>query len=1477
MLGSRVRTALRDHIFESRLAASSVPFVADHRLHQAVVFPGTGYIGLSALASRDLRQTANYELEDFVITQPLVLSDEHPRTVQTIATPDETGTTSIQILSRNDEDAWLLHATGRIRSGHTGAPAPAAVTLDTARARCTTEIDVEAYYDGLRVSGLDFGQSFRGISALWKGEGESLGRVELQPSCEHESYLIHPAMLDACFQVLGSALPADASGQASYVPLGVARLSVLKPAGAAVWSHARLLPQDTGNRETVTADLTIFDESGQLVATVDALQLARGRREMVGRSRESEVADWLYELTWQPAPLTSRSSSPASGSGAWLVFEDQTGVAADIAKRLAERGDTIVRVKPGSSYNRSGDIVSLDPADAAHVERLFSEIAERQLNLSGVLHLWSLDQPGATASSEVPSQALTCASVLHVAQQLIKAQRGDLWVITRGAQPVGSAPVAVEQAPVWGLCRAIAAEAPELRCVRVDLDPASLVGELLWQEIAGNDGEDQIAFRAGARHVLRLARAARPSPAASVTKDSALRLEISERGVLENLALRPVARRAPEAGEVEVRTTACGLNFRDVLNALGMYPGDPGPIGNEFVGIVERVGPGVSSVRAGQEVYGLGGGTFATHVTTLADLVVAKPENLSSLDAATIPITFLTAEYSLNRLAGMKAGDRVLIHAAAGGVGLAAVQLALRAGAEIFATAGSPEKRALLRSMGVQHIFDSRTLSFADEIMNVTGGEGVDIALNSLAGEFIPKTLGVLRAGGRFLELGKTGIWDPEKLKAERPDITYRVIYLGDLEPSLLHEMLQSLSNEFKAGALAPLPVKAFDLPDAIAAFRFMAQARHIGKVVLVSSKTDPARSTPRSLRADRTYLITGGCGDLGLLVARWMLARGARHIALMGRRAAGEEAARAIAAMNAEGGDVRVWLGDVSLDADVSSVLAGIAESAAPLAGIVHAAGVLRDATLLQQTWEGFAPVLAPKVAGAWNLHRRTRDLPLDFFVMFSSAASVIGSGGQANYAAANAFLDALAHERRAEGLPATSINWGPWSGGGMAASVDRRSQRRWAEAGLGTIDPEGGLVALERVIGSERSQVTVMPIHWRTFMRPYAPGAEPRLFAAFAQPREAVAAAAPAAGGRPELVALTDGKFGAERERAVNDYLRDVLRRILDLDASHVLEPHQGLRDLGLDSLLSVELRNRLRHATGQSLPATLAFDCPTLQALTDRMLSILPAGAEAVAVQRQAPAKREAPSSTGAPEAIAIVGMSCRFPGGATSPDRFWAKLREGFDAITEVPADRWDVDAYYDPDPDAPGKMYSRHGGFLDRVDLFDPQFFGMSPREAASLDPQQRLLLEVSWEALETASQAPDRLMGSKTGVFVGISSSEYGYLQVTGLDAPDLYFGTGNALSTAAGRLSYVLGLQGPSMAVDTACSSSLVALHLACQSLRRGECHMALAGGVNVMLTPESRSISAARACWPPTAAARRSTRRQTATCAAKAAASSC
>ncbi len=1170
--GQRLSSPLKQTVFESSFGAEVLPFLADHRVHGRVVVAGAAHVSLLLAAAREALGAGPCLLGPTTFPQALILPEKELFRVQVVLSPGEGRAAAFEVFSCADggPQSWTLHAAGQLDQAEGGA---VPLSVDDLRSRCPEPLPAPEFYRALAEHGVELGPAFRWIDELWRGDGEALCRMRApRDAAEGAVAPLHPGLVDSCVQLVVAAFSARASADATgpFIPVGFERFRFAGPATFPLWAHARLRPS-SDRADEFTGDVTLLGEDGQVVTQWDALRFRRAPRAafLVGAANPAD--DLLCCLRWEPQEPVA---GPGPG-GRWLLVGDG-GLGSALSGRLTETGATCLHLLRGQPFDEVGP------------ERFHHLLAEADARggapLSAIVLLAGLDET---------ARGRSLRALLFLVQALARraGPAPRLWVLTRGSQPAGDPTLlAVEQAPLWGLAHVVALEHPELRCTCIDLDPAAPPGEVgaLVDEFRSAGAEDQVALRGGQRLVARLGPAGPPRDRLEPPAGIPCRLEVGSPGVLGSLTLRPAERRAPRAHEVEIRVRSTGLNFRDVLNALGMYPGDPGPLGLECAGTVTAVGEEVG-LEVGDDVLAMAPGSFGTFVTTDARLAARTPAGLDFEDAAAIPVVFLTAHYGLNHLARLQPGERVLVHAAAGGVGLAAVQLARRAGAEVLATAGSPAKRAFLRERGIEHVFDSRSLAFADGARAATGGRGVDVVLNSLAGEFIPRSLDVLAPGGRFLEIGKIDIWGPQRVAEARPDVAYFVIALDRMgvdDPALVGSLLREVLEGFADGSLRPLPRHVFALAAAPAAFRFMAQARHTGKIVL----SQGAEGGP--VRGGATYLVTGGLGALGLRVAGWLAARGARHLVLLGRRGPSPEAGAAIGGLERAGVRVIVARADVAEEDELGKVLAETRATMPPLRGVVHAAGTLDDGVLLEQSWQRFGKVLAPKVAGAWNLHELTRALPLDFFVMFSSAASLLGSPGQGNYAAGNAFLDALAHHRRALGLPALSVNWGPWAGEGMAAGLGDRERRRWEARGMGLIDPEQGLAQLERALGRDEAQLAVLPVDWPRFLR--SATTVPPLLSALA--RQPAAAALPSS----EIVErLRQAPAGRRRDMLVG-FLREQAGKVLGLAAGHALGNDQPLHELGLDSLLAVELRNVLGAALGRTLPATVLFNYPSVGAL-------------------------------------------------------------------------------------------------------------------------------------------------------------------------------------------------------------------------------------------------------------------------------------
>jgi acyl transferase domain-containing protein/acyl carrier protein len=1166
--------------FESPLDVGLFPVLAEHRIFECVVVPGAAYLAMALTGGATSSPQAFADIE---FTRPLVLPDGRAFTLQLLLSRSEPDGRQFNIFARSDGDQWVKHASGRLLTDGTGS-------FDATLDRRTFTAGVHEFtgaelYDGLRKLGLDLGPAFQVVRRWWH-DGDILAALAVPPTLENEwdRYFIHPAMLDGCFQlIVGDVAMAGDGTQALFLPLDIERMVWHRRPGREFFCRIKLHPGRAVNNQTVNADLTLFDGVGVL-AEIVGFTGKRADRAALLRAAHSHLDDWLHAIAWRACERTPARSGSSGASQRWLIVPDASGVAAELAKRLLALGHLAVLVRgtdspdrlPGGEFDAVVQLQALDAyggSPAAHQERLLGgtlAIVQRLLHQSG-------------------------------------AKPPRLWLVSRGAQVMESdaLDVALAQASLWGFAQALKQEHPELACSCLDLDPRrppDEIDELLAELLAG-DAEDRVALRDQRRFVARLVRLARldtdrrlPLP------DGLLRLSIDRRGTIDDLHLEAFEPKPPGPGQVQIQVTDAGLNFRDVLNVLGLYPGDPGALGMECAGIVCAIGPGVDRFGVGDAVIALAQGSLASLVNTPADLVMGKPCNLTFAEAAAIPVVFATGELALARLGKLRRGERVLIHGSAGGVGWAALQIARRIGAEIYATANRG-KWNYLRSLGIEHVFDSRTVEFGAAILGQTKGRGVDVVLNSLGGDFIPASLDVLAPGGRFIEIGKQGIWDRERVALRRPDVAYHVLALDRLmgeAPVKIGAVLRDVVRDIAGGALQPPPVAVMPIAHTRKALRRMQQGRHIGKIVIQLPTPGGA------VRSDATYLVTGGSGGLGLEVARWLVGRGAQNVLLLGRTAPSQSARTAIARLEQDGVQIKFLAADVSEEHALRQAWTDAEAVLPPIRGVIHAAGIVDDGLIEQQSWSRIRSVLAPKLVGAWNLHQLTRHKQLDFFILFSSSSSVLGALGQTSYAAGNAFLDALACQRRRLGLPAVSVTWGPWAESGMAARLDPGLRKAWMERGFHFLPPKTGCDLLERILELDPVCVTALRIDWQRY-RAAVPGGETTPFLA-----ELVSAPPTPATVTSLAQQLAAANF-VERRRLLTDYLKYRVMHVLGVGNGCALDELTPLPELGLDSLMALELLVGLQAEVKGvlMLPPTLILDYPSIRGLVDYLAARLDSG--------------------------------------------------------------------------------------------------------------------------------------------------------------------------------------------------------------------------------------------------------------------------
>lgn len=947
----------------------------------------------------------------------------------------------------------------------------------------------------------------------------------------------------------------------------------------------------------------------------------------------------------EPAVVTADKGE--LGEKSWLVLADSSGLGEALVDQIRLSGMRCRIARRGAAFTSLEDdaftLRAEAPEDWKHLLLACAENAPERF-----VFLWSLDEadPGA--------DMLGTDGLFHLTQALEiiqPAAKLHLDVITRSAQAIGKDnDISLAQSPSIGLMRVIANEHNNFTCRSIDLparmdcgslrpilptqpaglrQPSAAVQSaahphdrslaLLWNELLQRDSEREVAFRGEARYVRRITRGLAPREQL-LDRQMPLRLESRERGLLDALRLVPFALPPCGAGEVVIHVKAAGMNFRDVLKALALYPtetADARVFGDEVAGVVRAVGAGVTHLKPGDRVFGLAVFGLATDSMARGGDVRLIPDGLSFEQAATLPVVFMTSWHALKTVAQLQPGERVLVHAGAGGVGMAAIQIAHHLGAEVIATAGSVAKRALLTALGVKHVIDSRRADFAEAVMELTDGKGVDVVLNALAAEAIPMGMSCLAQFGRFIEIGKRDIYQnsriplwPLRKNASFHVVAMDAIFSGD--EIRTRQILETIAKLVEKNALQPLPFRSFPACRIDSAFRLMAQGKHTGKVIVSFPDAFVARIgeplVPAfEVKPEGTYLITGGFGGFGRVIAEWLADCGARHLVLTSRSGAATLAAEAfLFKLRARGVVVQVLKADAGSQPDVKRLLGDISTLGIPLKGVFHLAMAIDDAPMAALTRDRMIKVIAPKAHGAWLLHEGTLGMELDCFVMFSSLASVFGNSSQANYAVANAFLDALAHHRHALGLHALTINWGALGGEGYVARNERVAEYL-ALHGTTPLSPGEVVALVESFLNASATQALAMRVDWSKWRQSYRGGQESplleRIYAAGVDAPETSNA-------KSDWRLKIESAKPAERNEVISQAVRDVVGSVLRMKPE-VLRFDQPLTDLGLDSLMAVEIENSIDSSIGIALPPACLMKARTIGQIATLVSEHLGAG--------------------------------------------------------------------------------------------------------------------------------------------------------------------------------------------------------------------------------------------------------------------------
>lgn len=1217
LLGDRV-DALTPQ-WEVTLAPANLPWLPDHTVLGSVVLPGTAYLDAALSAVRQRSGRAQAGLDSVVFAVPLVVAD-HDAPITRITVDEPTKRFTVNGRSAHTQ-LWTAHANGRLVEANLGSKR-IDVSAWSAWSANDRVFDGEDVYKGLSAVGLSYGPAFQRIQSVRIGSAGCVAQLASPESVSAQRHAVHPALADAalqCIAVLLAARPELDIPPTAHVPASIDRVRLYGE-----------VPEDPvavveiTSTQPLCANAYLASRDGEVALAMTGVTLRP-----VGSASTplSELEQYFYEPRWepleeeiegQPAPTTT---APAARPANVIVEIAQVPLAvAEGARRAAAAGVVVLNA---------------DTVEKANLAVTFAEALDRDEFLRVLVTVGS----GKSAVENVAG-LVTVAQSLRMVMEA-ETERG---VVSPDVQAVlvsknaflapGDRDLDLDQAALVGARRVLANEQHPAKWSLVDL-PAAVSAEEVTAEIGAMNRAEEVAVRQGLRWTQRMRRslpelvAPWEEPFEPTDPEVAYEVQIPDTRTLKDIKLRACDRIEPGPRQVEVRVETVGLNYKDPLKVLGIlterelgktyFKLEPGM---EGFGVITRVGSQVTEVRVGESIAVAERGLLRRYLTfdldggaawePIADVHLQRDEFDPLAVGSGVP--FFTAGYAFYKLADVRPGETVLIHGAAGGMGMAAVQVAANMGAVVYATAGSEERRRAALDLGATAAFDSRSVGFVDDILQITEGRGVDVIYNSLPGEMIAQNFAVAGEFCRIIEIGKADIYfgGATDLKPFSGNLSFHSIDMDRmlrLRPEIFRELRRECTEMLTAGKLTPLPYTRFPIEEVVGAFEAVFRAEHMGRIVLdLRDQTPtllPRKPEPAPVRPGHSYLITGGFGGFGLATARSLARAGATHLILASRSGAATEVARAqIEALRAA--DVDVWEEQVDIsDYDqVADLIAKVEASGHPLRGVFHAAAVAHDEVIADISAESLRKVFRPKVQGALNLDKVTRehDVPLDHFVLYSSISGLIGIVPQLTYAAANSVLDGLAASRRAAGLPALSVSWGAMSGGGMAESD--AIVKFLDSVGLRRLNMDMGAAFMRECSRFPLSHVAIAGIDWGVLRTPLPSTAKSTRFAHLSA--EAAAVSNEQAAFRAAVLALPEEERGPMVTKELAKELANVLK--VDVDS---IDPKGPIADLGIDSLMAVEFAARAGKQLNIQISAFQFTPDLTLEAVGARVALLIAQG--------------------------------------------------------------------------------------------------------------------------------------------------------------------------------------------------------------------------------------------------------------------------
>ncbi len=1222
-------------------------YIEDHKVDDTVIFPGTGHLELAYAAAQATFNTEFAFLEEVHFESALFLPEEGESPDARLEISSLEGDYQISTRSKQEEDAnWMPHSRGRMN--YLGDQFQShALTLEQIKQQVTEPVSVSDFYLELKEGGLQYGETFRSITSLFQGEQALLAELKLSKRLRHteDQFLFHPALLDACLHSIlyAGKWTNDAQDMGIYLPVYISRFKVHQKPGKHIWCYTQLSRVEKGFLE---GDYWIFNTSGELVAEIQGL-----RCKYIDGSRKASseyTADLSYQYVWEEIiDEESMARSPkvnGDATGGCLIFADQhiSETILRLFKQdnlyplVLEKGEQFREVQPYHYQVRAdhqGDI-----------EEAFQRILSHGFRIDRMMYLWGLSEQNDTTNVEINAeqQSSLAQVTTNVFRAVIDCNLEPLfYLLTQQVNTVlDDEQPNLQQAALLGMGRVMMNECPFVKMSLVDVSAEADEQELqnLYDNftLVSRPQYPEVAYRKDQHFVHKLVAVSREEAEQKAKKvvpaqASPFQLEVKEYGSLDQTVFREIPQHQLAEDEVEIEVRAAGLNFKDIMNIMGLLNDEAvaggvagKSLGLECSGIVSRVGKKVEDLQTGDKVMAWSANSYSGFAKTKASCVAKVPAALSFEEAASIPVVYLTAHYSLNHLARISEDDTVLIHSASGGVGIAAIMLAQKAGARIIATAGSEEKRAFVKALGIEHVLNSRETTFAEEIMAITDNKGVDVVLNSISGKGMLQSIKCLAPFGRFIEIGKTDIYQntPLALKRLGNNVSYFAVDLDRLmlqKPRLGKRLFEEVATLFEEKQVEVHPLQVFKLSQLTEALRLLSKGNHVGKVVVSYTGDEVSVLPAKELRlsSEATYIVTGGASGFGLELANWLSEKGAKSLVLLSRSGCKYAADHAIIdQMQQRGVEVYPMHLDITDFKALSAVTNYIQMHLPPLKGIIHSAAVLEDATIANTDVQKYMKVFAPKALGAWNLHRCTENMDLDFFLSLSSISSLFGLPGQTNYSSANNFLDALAKYRQSKGLKASSVNLGVL---GLYAGMSKEggnvlnvlSNQGWQPMSLELVTKH-----IEYIILEQPAVRMSANLDWVKFRGFFTHLQNDVRFAEFTNDQ-----ANKSANAKSGLVGQLLSLPAEEQAVSLTQSIAESLAKILGTSAQQI-DTSVSVANMGLDSLMLNQLRNWILQKLEVNYPLMKIAKGPSIAQLAEGVLVELKAksGADKPALEEQ-----------------------------------------------------------------------------------------------------------------------------------------------------------------------------------------------------------------------------------------------------------------